>query len=165
MPISPNHFCALSTAPAFLAWLNDFAPDIRENLVAHLATSRSCKANAQKMIWVLNELKKRHGGEEAIVAFLQRSFPHALMKEPSKPPDGVPVFGYFDGSLLTIPRRAILASEAEAKKFLSDKPVGEYVVVDGTAYVEYLTPTLMPLVGSIPAENWLVRAWKSQRRR
>lgn len=170
--INTSYFCTLSTAPRMLSWLAAAAPDLHGDLVAHARGGHGCAANAAKMIWLLDELAKREGAIASLHSMLAVHFPQALGRPAAPAPLAshgrpvlrrVPVFGHFDPLVLTIPRRAIVGSEAEARALLAGKPEGEYEMVDGHAYVEYLTPEMAGLAAQVPAANWLVRVWRANR--
>lgn len=169
MLVNTAHFCSLSSNPQFLSWLRQFAKDIHDDLVEHKRRSNSCQANTTKMVLVLEQIVKRDGGETALVDFLRQTFPHILTvtptpTQPASQPGRQHVFDHYDPTLLTLPRRIILDSDDAARRFLADKPIGEYVVVDGKAYVEYLPTELAHLESKIPRENWQVRTWRAGRR-
>lgn len=160
MLVNTGHFCALSTNPQFLGWLQKFASDVYTSLVEHGRKSSGCSANTQKMLWVLDTISKRPGGEDSLALFLRDKFPHVIVVPKAAIKQSI-VFDHYDPTLLTIPRRLILDSEDAARRFLADKPVGEYVVVEERAYIEYLPIELAGLLSQIPAENWRVRAWRA----
>lgn len=160
MLVNTLHFCGLSTDPKFLTWLRGTAEDIFQSLMEHTRAAHGCTANARKMIWVLDQLVKRPGLEESLAGFLREHFPHVISTPKVSVDRSTPVFDHYDPALLTLPRRLILDSEEAAVQFLRDK-VGEYVVVDGRAYVEFLPADLAGLASQIPAANWQTRAWRA----
>lgn len=161
--INVAYFCTLSSNTGFLRWLSETNRGLYDNLTEFLKTSKGCKANTDKMLEVLGALTTTQGGENRLFVFLRENFPQALAKAQEQPRD-VPVFGFYDPTLVTLPRRMVLRSVREAEAFLAMQAVGEFVIVDGRAYVEYLPAELVHLVGSIPDHNWLVRVWKSTQR-
>lgn len=173
MNIAINQFCYLSSAPAWLAWLHDFSKEMYADFVEHGRRNQSCRSNQQKMLEVLDAITKTDGGEQRLEEFLRKSFPHVLAKAivretaPSPAAGGGPVFPHYDPQLMTLPRRRVITTaeangdlEAAVRDFLRDKPLSDYVIVDGVAYVEYLPASLAPMAGQVPADNWQVRAYK-----
>lgn len=160
MLVNTAHFCALSSHPDFLRWLAETDRGLYNDLVAHLQAGKGCKANTDKMLGVLGALTATQPGEQRLFALLREKFPQALARRVESPRE-MPIFGFYDPTLVTLPRRIILESAREAEFFLASQTVGEFAVVGGRAYVEYLPPELAHLVGAIPDQNWLVRVWKS----
>ena len=113
------------------------------------------------------------GDEIKLKEFLKASFPHVIKAETQTTVQRVkatnPVFEHFDPKLLTIPRRHIISAtdhnqlELMTKGFISDKLIGDYIIVDNNAYIEYLTKDMEHLISAIPNKNWLIRKYRSQR--
>jgi hypothetical protein len=114
------------------------------------------------MMKILDSIIKEPDGEKKLVIFLNASFPHVL-STPKAAMRVDDVFGHYDPSLLTVPRRRVFDNEFAAREFLADKPVGEYVIVGSKVYVEYLPSDLVGLMPSIPAGNWLVREYRKRK--
>ncbi len=167
MLINTTYFCALSTAPPFLEWLKAFDDGLYAALVAHAQTAPSCRANTEKMIWMLGEIQKRPDGEQRLESFLQSSFPYVLTI-PSHTPavasgrQVTPVFGNYDPSLLTIPMRKIFDNDDDAVKFVHDKAAWEKIIVDNKVYVEYVPQNLAHMIPSIPAANWKIVEYRAK---
>lgn len=134
-----------------------------DDLRTHAASNSGCKANSEKMISILGTITKSSGGEARLLGFLREKFPQAIVHHQATVKE-VPIFGFYDPTLLTLPRRIIMSTQKQAEAFLARQAVGEFVVVDGKAYVEYLPLELLYLVAAIPDGNWLVRVWKSTQR-
>ncbi len=158
MLLNTIHFCGLSSDPKFLTWIRGVALDIHDNLAGHTRESSGCTANTRKMLWVLDQLVRRPGLESSLISFLRENHPHVITEAPTAN-KSTPVFDHYDPTLLTIPRRLILDNEGMAQQFLHEK-VGEYVMVDDKAYIEYLPKELAGLLPQIPNENWQTRAWR-----
>ncbi len=174
MRLHINQFCFLSTAPAWLAWLHEFSPQLYADFVEHLRRKPSCRANGEKMLEMLRVITAAPAGEERLEIFLKHTFPHVLIDDQpapvrTRPAARGPVFAHYDPNLVTIPRRRVLIGtgqdlEQAVLAFLADKVEGDYVLVDGTAYIEYLPKELAHLVGKVPEANWLVRRYRQTTR-
>jgi hypothetical protein len=165
----------LATAQPWLAWLRTFSAPLYEELIKHMRDKPGCKHNREKMLDILKKISLTPGGTVKLEQFLRQSFPNVLKDDPGNLPvrdliGEVPVFGHYDPSLMTIPRRIILVNKDQAallnliQKFMVDKAEGDYVVVGSRAYVEYLPQDLEYLKTQIPAQNWLTRKWKNEHR-
>lgn len=173
MLLKSDLFCGLSSAPAWLSWLRGFASDLHNELVTHLREKPGCRNNRRKMMDVLKKISTRPNGSAELETFLRKHFPQVIKNDPGGLPvreveEDIPVFGHYDPSLLTLPRRVILAEKDEAKllelvkTFLIDKSDSDYVIIGTRAYVEYMPLHLAKLVKQIPAKNWLTTQYKAK---
>lgn len=165
MKIKSKEFCYLSTSPSFLRWLDDNSRQLYLELSKHHETNDSCAENKKIMYGILKEITKDKSLAKNLVLFLQSNYPYIIESDssPSKTIRGddstivSKVFGLFDPSILTFPRRAVVDDLAV---FISDKPIYDYVEVDGKFHVEYLIGNDQKLYESIPESNWLTRQYK-----
>lgn len=162
MKINPTYFCSLSSSTSFLSWLKNHNGELYQQLIVELRESKGCTQNATIMLRILNKLNDAAESRILLYDFLREKYPHIIINDNSN--IEVPVFGYYDPTLLTIPRRVILSSEDEAISFLSSKADGDYVVVENKVYVEFIPLDLIYLISAVPNKNWLVRVWKSNQR-
>lgn len=166
MFVNTSQFCSLATAPKFLSWLKGTSADAHADLLDHLRKHSSCRANTQKMLTVLDSITRLSDGEQKLTAFLRQHFPHvltsdALLKYDNNQDNGI--FDHYDPDLLTIPRRIIMDGDnlkERIEAFAKDKAMVDYVIIEGRAYIEYLTQDLISIAASIPADNWHVRRWR-----
>lgn len=170
--IKVDKFCSLSTSPSWQAWLYHFDAGLYRRFRTQLQESKGCNQNREIMTDLLKEVEQREGGTEKVFDFLTKHYPHMLVKDGQVQPPadpkvaGGPVFGYFNPDLLTYPRRVILEGGDEreltrrAKEFLVDKLKGDFVVVGGRAYVEFLSRVDVAVVEQVPAKNWMIAEWR-----
>lgn len=167
-----DKFCSLSTSPSWSAWLYHFDAGLFRKFRVQLQEARGCTQNREIMVALLKEIEQRESGTERVYDFLNKHYPHMLVKDgqpqAERDPEvvGGPVFGYFNPDLLTYPRRVILEGGSEreltrrAKEFLIDKIKGDFVVVDGRAYLEFLSRVDVAVVDQVPAKNWMIAEWR-----
>lgn len=173
MKIKVDKFCSLATSPSWQAWLYHFEAPLFRKFRAQLQESRGCTQNKDLMVDLLREIEQRPGGTEKVAEFLNKHYPHMLLKEDGDDQPqaeavhkGGPVFPYYNPDLLTFPRRVILeggddrALTRRAREFLVDKLKGDFVVLEGRVYIEFLTQKDAALVDQIPASNWQIAAWR-----
>lgn len=162
MKIKSKQFCYLSTSPSFVNWLNVNAVSEYNYLLEEQAKKASCGHNTRIMHTILSRLAKTKSKE--LLIFLQEHYPYVL--EDTKIKDDAlinkdlsnsKVFGLYDPTILTFPRRAIVS---DLEKFVEGKLIYDYVELDGLFHVEYLNYTDKNLVNSIPDDNWLTKRFK-----
>lgn len=169
--VKVDKFCSLSTSPSWQAWLFHFDVPLYRKFMRQLQESRGCNQNKDIMVELLKELEKIPEGVEKLFEFLQKHYPHMIVKETAAQPEKKaapakpvgPVFSHFNPNVLTYPRRQILEGEdlrQRVQEFMLDKIKGDFVIVDGKAYVEFLERADAPLVDKIPAKNWQIAAWR-----
>lgn len=172
MKVKVDKFCSLSTSPSWQAWLFHFDVPMYRRFMRQLQESRGCNQNRDIMVELLKEMEKIPGGVEKLFEFLEKHYPHMIVREqkaeakkapaPVKSPVG-PVFQHFNPNVLTYPRRQVLEGEdlrQRVQEFMLDKIKGDFVIVDGKAYVEFLERGDAPLADKIPAKNWQIAAWR-----
>ncbi len=171
MKIKVDKFCSLSTSPSWQAWLFHFDVAIYRRFMRQLQESRGCNQNRDIMVELLKEVEKVPEGVEKLFGFLEKHYPHMIVREasaqrpePKKQTQPVgPVFQQFNPNILTYPRRQILDGDdlkQRVQEFMLDKIKGDFVIVDGKAYVEFLERVDVPLAEKIPAKNWQIAAWR-----
>ena len=75
------------------------------------------------------------------------------------------VFEHYNPSLITYPRRLIIAGpnlENKVDAFLKDKNIYEHVVIENRAYIEYLNPEENNLAKDIPEHNWQIKRYRTK---
>ena len=164
MKIKSKEFCYLSTSPSFLRWLDDNARQLYLELSKHHESNDSCAENKKIMYSILKEITKDKALAKNLVLFLQSNYPYIIEGDSSsnrtvRDDDTIvsKVFGLFDPSILTFPRRAVVD---DLVAFVTDKPIYDYVEVDGKFHVEYLTVNDQKLYESIPESSWLTKQYK-----
>jgi hypothetical protein len=167
MKIKIDRFCALATSPSWQAWLYHHDKDIYRDFYQRLQQSRGCNQNRDLMSDILRQVEKKGGGE-ALLTFLKRQYPHMLIDDTPVPTVAetqptTKVFDHYNPAILTYPRRFILTGpelSRQVQSFIIDKLKSDYVIVDGVAYIEYLTKADAHVKDSIPIDNWAVSKWK-----
>lgn len=172
MRVIASKFCSLSTSPSWQAWLFHFDQSLYRRFMQRLQGSRGCNQNHDIMVEFLKELEKMPGGAEKLFEFLEKHYPHMIVRDSSaqkpwsEPKRSVdPVFPQFNPNVLTYPRRQILDGEdlvRRIQEFMLDKIKGDFVIVDGKAYIEFLERVDASLVDKIPLRNWLIASWRSR---
>jgi hypothetical protein len=176
MKVKVDKFCSLSTSPSWQAWLFHLNGKLYHSFMKQLQESRGCNQNRDIMIELLKEIEKIEFGTDKLFDFLQKHYPHMIVKD-----DGTPVkpavktkserqprkaddiFPYFNPAIVTYPRRQVFDGdnlERRTKEFLVDKLKSDYVIVDGKSYIEYLERRDITLSDQIPARNWMIAAWR-----
>lgn len=176
--IKLDQFCGLSTDQNWQAWLYQHYIQLYRELMDHLKTSRGCGHNREKMVELTGKLQAQPGGLEALIGFLRSNFPAMLeymAPTPGLPGAASPVaaaqvpFELKSPGLLTFPQRTILEHSNPAilqqnvQKFASDKVKYDFIIIDGKAYIEYVSASHSRIAGQIPIKNWLVTAFKLAR--
>jgi len=163
----------LSTATAWQSWLRKHHPTLYADQLEQMRAKPGCKQNRLKMLEILRKITADPISSDVLEDFLRHNFPYIIKEEPDDEivmdlVRDIPVFGYYDPALATIPRRIILSDKEPSKledlvqRFLVDKAAGDYVVVGHRAYVEYLPPSLGHLAAQTPDKNWLVKVWRAE---
>jgi hypothetical protein len=151
--VKTQQFCSLCREMRWQSWLNSVAPDLYKALVDHLSYSRSCRANHQAMVEIINKLEQRKIIEK-MVQFLIKEYPYAVeeMKDKPKPPsasrvldriDDQNVFLVYRPNLLTHPQKLVMENEdrpalhRDIMNFIVDKVSCDYIIVGNRAYIEY----------------------------
>lgn len=160
MNIKVEQFCSLATSPSWQAWLYRFDSVLYKSFITRLQSSKGCNQNREIMKSTLSELNKLNAND-SLEIFLRKHYPH-MIEERKK---SNLVFKNYNPTLLTFPRRMIISGDDIERKvldFVSDKIKYDFIVVDGIAYVEYLTTDDKNIVGRLPASSWQVRRYKSE---
>lgn len=173
MDIDSNQFCYLSTSESFLGWLYRYAPALHTQLIQHLKQGKGCASNRQKMLDILSQIKKEEKLSLQLASFIQENYPHLIKNDDQQSFRHVAdrlnrhnVFGYYDPSLNTFPRRLILTQqpdtglERDVLDFCSQHGYCEHLILEDRAYIEYLPPEYIQLKDQIPEENWEIRAYR-----
>lgn len=119
------------------------------------------------MVDTLAEIDKNGGGDK-LLGFIQQHYPYMLIDEAPAQSQSVSsddVFGYFNPNILTYPRRIIFTGpenelRRKIQEFTIDKIKSDSVIVNGVAYIEYLTQDDSSVKDSVPQKSWLIARWK-----
>jgi hypothetical protein len=164
MRVRADKYCSLATSHSWQAWLHGYNVDVWTKFMARLRESRGCNNNRDIMMATLQEIESGGGGE-ALLAFLNKNYPAMVIHEPTPIPQNVEVFPDYNPGILTYPRRTTISGpelERRVQKFMRGKLKAEHVIVNGTAYVEYLLPEDAALASQIPDRSWQVRVWRGR---
>jgi hypothetical protein len=178
MNINMRHFCTLATSPEWQTWLYNYSKEYYKDLIDHLRTSSGCGSNSAKMTEILNKIKNGSGGPK-LESFLTQTFPQVLNKpkcgakgirkstvvESAQKMDLHDVFEYYNPSLVTYPRRLIMAGldlEKKISDFLRNKSIYEHIVIEDRVYIEYLNPEENNLAKDIPEHNWQIKKYRTK---
>jgi hypothetical protein len=149
--IKSRQFCSLSREPKWQDWLRKNAVDLYDKLIAHLKTSKGCRANVDKMTEIQKELDKRHLLVD-MVKFLKVEYPIVLEEVYDDKPqpkmtkieshNDKAVFKHYNPNLLTFPQKVIMTGDPNeiqraVKEFIAGKISTDYLIIGNTAYVEY----------------------------
>lgn len=167
MRVKTALFCGLSTAQSFQSWLFKFDEGLYRTFIQELRESKGCDENKRLMLDVLEKIETAGGGN-LLEEFLKAKFPHVI----DAPGEVVSndIHGIFDNympGVLTYPRREIIKArgnlERDVERFLATKINGEYIIIDDTAYIEYLLPGEEDIAAKLPEEKWKIRAYRDNR--
>jgi hypothetical protein len=164
-----SQFCALSREQPFHHWLQTIVPDQHDILMKHLETSTSCKSNKLKMIEIQSKIKER-GFLSSLINYLLLEYPEVIeiIEEGKKIQRGVPkivmtndnkVFRYYNPNLLSFPQKLIIknvnvqALELSVLDFCKDKILTDYLIINNTAYIEYIKSKYYEEAKSVTDEN------------
>jgi len=174
MKIKVDRFCGLATSTEWQTWLFEHNREYYKELINHLRTSNGCNSNGKKMAELLEKINEDPKSSKDLQEFLSSKFPHVIDRSSS---DFSPiktlsvenlnahgVFDHYDPNLLTYPKRIILKGENISNivdNFVNDKIMASHVIIDDTAYIEYLTEFDKHLIEQIPNENWQTKSYKN----
>jgi len=174
MKVKVDKFCGLATSTEWQTWLFNHNKEYYKELINHLRTSSGCNGNSKKMVELLERIDEDPESSEKLQEFLSSKFPYIIDKSSSRllPTKMLSVenlnahgvFDHYDPSLLTYPKRIILKGEnidSVVENFVSDKVASNHVIIDDTAYIEYLTEFDEHLIDQIPDENWQTKIYEN----
>lgn len=167
MIIDSQQFCALSTSAPWLNWLKHNHIEFFEDLMEHHKSGKSCAANRVKMTEILDYILKDQSNTDALIKFLQENYPYTIKSdaiEVNESKNRHNVFDVYDPALLTFPRRMIMdnVNKDIVDNWCADKGFCDYIILDGVAYIEYLTQSQMHLKDQIPASYWQVAVYRKK---
>jgi hypothetical protein len=163
MKLKVEQFCSLATSPSWQAWLYKYNPEIYADFIKKIKLNNSCTRNKEYMTDVLTKIDQAGGGDD-LCDFLLNHYPYVI--------DGIdftavkpnrPVFEYYNPDILTFPRRIVFTGsnlKRQVNSFVIDKIKYDSIIVDGVAYVEYLTSEDKGIMYSIPSENWQIASYR-----
>lgn len=184
MKLKTSHFCGLSSASDWRAWLKSVALDLYNDLVS--APKKGCKANQEKMIDIHAALIKR-GLQPKFESFIRQRFPYVIDEDdhstlnilkPSKPvAPTTPVAGHIETmnkhkvfrsyrpDILSFPHKYIIVGnpstlKESVSKFTFDKVGVDTLIIEDHAYIEYFHKRYSDVVEKIPQESrdlWVYR--------
>lgn len=166
--IHVKQFCTLSNDYKWQGWLQSVSPTLHRELMQHLAQSKSCRSNQEKM----QEIQKSLDGSNklpAMIAFLKREFPQ-MIEEIREEKDGPApikstivsglekneVFSHYNPNLLTFPQRMVLenkdpeALKRDVKEFIVGKVGVDYLIIGDRAYIEYFKLKFIREASQVP---------------
>lgn len=170
MRIKSEQFCAIATSPSWQAWLYNYNSALYKQFIDKLTTSTGCTKNREIMLSTLDQIGLM-GGTDSLAELLMKNYPHVIdnsAQSATVSAFGSPAVSLFSGykpGILTYPRRVILTGgdvAAKANEFVADKLRSDVIVLDGKAYVEYLTVDDKDILNSIPAKNWQIAAYRAR---
>jgi hypothetical protein len=167
MRVKTALFCGLSTAQSFQSWLFKFDEGLYRTFSKDLRESRGCDENKRLMLEILDKIETAGGGA-LLEEFLRQKFPH-IIDAPGEvvSNDKHGVFDNYVPGVLTYPRREIIKArgnlQRDVERFLATKINSEYIIIEDTAYVEYLLPGEEDIAAKLPEEKWKIRAYKNSR--
>lgn len=183
MKLKISHFCGLSSASDWRAWLKSTAPDLYDGLIN--GSKKGCKANQEKMIEIHKALIDR-GLQSKLNDFIRQRFPYViaedsaatlkLMKQAAATPTQ-PIVGHIEEmnkhqvfrsyrpDILSFPHKYIIVGnpanlKERVKSFAFDKVGVDYIIVEDHAYIEYFLKRYSDVVEKIPQEDrdiWIYR--------
>jgi hypothetical protein len=188
MRLRISNFCGLSRNADWHLFLEQVAPNILNDLQAFLKSNTGCRSAKDKMLAVYRELYSIGKGND-FESFIRKRFPYIIEsddnvpitshKSPAKPkpkpklvtPSGMNkhgVFKNYNPGMLTFPHKLILVdADSEqllrrTKEFLRDKVTIDYIILNDTAYLEYLMKKYEDIAGQIPAESKEIQQFRKK---
>lgn len=132
-----------------------------------LHESKGCSHNSMIMREILTIINES-GGEPELTRFLLEKHPEVIMKDRYKIIDKTrltdEIFGYYNPSILTFPRRIIIEGKQvrlKIEEFIKDKLKYDYIILGDKAYIEYLIYGDKNIVEKIPDSNWKIREYRN----
>lgn len=165
MNLRISKFCSIATSATWHTWLFSIDRAIYQRFIKRLHISKGCSQNNDIMLDILKDLKAS-GYYDQLMDYLNNQHPDIVIKPNivTKTLSEDPIFGYYNPSLITYPRRIILSGsdlESVAKSFVSDKLAFEYIIFNNRAYIEFLLNIDENIMMKLPPENWKIRAFKN----
>lgn len=170
MRIKSEQFCAIATSPSWQAWLYNYNSALYKQFIDKLTTSTGCTKNREIMLSVLDQIGLM-GGTDSLTEFLTKNYPHVIDNSGQSvttatfgPSTGGLFVGYKPG-ILTYPRRVIITGgdvAAKANEFVADKFQSDVIIVDGKAYIEYLTVDDKDIASQINPTKWQIAAYRAR---
>jgi len=167
MRVKTALFCSLSTSVDFQTWLYNFDDSLYKSFMTDLREAKGCEQNKNIMMQILNKIEALQGGSQ-LESFLLDKYPH-IVDAPGEviANDKHQVFDDYVPGVLTYPRREIIKNhgdlDRQIQRFLASKIAGDYIIVDGVAYVEYLLPGEEELLSQIPTTKWKVKEYRARK--
>jgi hypothetical protein len=138
------------------------------------------------MIDIYKVLYARNLGDQ-FEDFIRRKFPYIIEGEekPQRAPRPAPkekkiippqrlnkhgVFKSYNPRMLTFPQKLILTSDnaenlaTQVKEFLRDKVASDYIIIEDTAYIEYLPSKYKDIADQIPLEAREIELFRRKNR-
>lgn len=154
--VRTKQFCSLCKEQRWQAWLHTSAPNLFDDLIDHLSSNLSCRANHQKMVEIYQKLEARKL-VEGMVKFLVKEYPYAVedisiaMEQPRKVEnsltldrlDNQDIFVIYKPNLLTFPQKLVLKNDdvnmlhRDVMSFINDKVGVDFVIIKNVAYIEF----------------------------
>jgi len=187
MKISTKGFCGLSKQKDLQSFLSKVAPDLSDELIAHLQKVEGCSSNKKKMVEIYQTIMER-GLENDVNEFVKKRYPHLIIKDKDDSPkqgnkpvfvDLSPndanyhrVFKIYKPGMLLIPQRKILV--CSDKRALRNKIINfcrsqlstDYIILEGPkywhGYIEYLEKRYINEVDQIDKLNRPIFLYRQQ---
>lgn len=172
MKLRVDKFCSLATSPSWQAWLYRFDASLYREFIVKLQSAKGCSGNKEIMLELLKRIEAMDGGADKLEAFISKNYAHMMITDDATPRP-VPVqsqtvqqvFQYYNPNLLTYPRRIVFEGDERSlaktiNEFVLDKIKYDSLILNGKAYVEYLTQADRLIINSIPVTNWQIAAYR-----
>ena len=149
----------LSTSPKWQTWLYHYNQAIYNQFIKELKQSKGCDTNRKLMERTLKKIQDA-GDSNKLLQFLQTHYPETIKQETK------PVFVQYKPGILTYPRRVILTGSdlrQQVKQFTKNKIKHDSIIINDTAYVEYLNQEDRHIINKIPLSNWQIVAYRKNK--
>jgi len=186
LKLKESQFCGMSRSKAWLEWIAAAAKDLHDDLVQTHKSGRGCRANREKMLSLRKALYDRGMGSR-FEEFILKTFPFLIEREEPKQQQAtvvhktvqslpVPsqskdhrlnkhkIFKYYRPDLLKFPHQLIIQDgdpkelERKVKEFVSDKIGVEILVIEDTAYIEYVMPKFADVLSKMSPKLYEIKA-------
>jgi len=189
LKLRENQFCALVRSAEWQAWLGEHAPDVLKDLRSFLIGGQGCRANREKMLAVREELYRKDLGQKFEQFITHRFPLLVVRDEPPQPAQkqisrqnthpSVPiplssrnpklnkhgVFKIYRPEMLSFPHKLIIQNENRAEleeqvREFSQRMIGvSFVIIEDTAYIEYLQPKFADVLAKLPDHLYETKAY------
>lgn len=143
-------------------------PELFNELITHLRSSKGCASNSQKMLDILQKLDNIPNGMITLLRYLSKEFPFIIINDGPIPQQTVQpvtdiinenrVFEFYDSEILTYPHKVIMTSgnlQSRINELIADKPQSDHIIINNVAYVEYLNHG-----ETANANSWEIRKYR-----